>query len=328
MLLEELRREKDRIRRERERLRLQQQAQAQQELEERRRLEAELEEQRKEQEEQQQRQRERERDEQHRRKQQQEKEEMERGRPQQESVPAAVPPPPPPPPPPPAAPSGPSGLQDPLSIIEERIFRMHDLSARGDLTALQLHLAQHPEDYIAPDPRHSHCGLLHSAARGWQVEVLRHLSPTAMDVVSLLDAQGNNLIHHAAMGDSADGPGDQVATLRFLLGVLEESEDCSGSATSSSSSSSWSSKKAGRKSTRSSHVSFRFTSSAPSALISHAAYLSRSKETYQSMERAAQDMMSKTVKRSSLHGTSLNSNTLPSLAAVKGVLKAGWLNKR
>jgi hypothetical protein len=122
--------------------------------------------------------------------------------------------------------------------------------------------------------------------------------------------------------------GDQVATLRFLLGVLEESEDSNASAASSSASSSWSSKKTGRKSTRSSHVSFRFTSSAPSALISHAAFLSRSKETYQSMEKAAQEMMTKTVKRSSLHGTSLNSNTLPSLAQVKGVLKAGWLNKR
>jgi hypothetical protein len=205
---------------------------------------------------------------------------------------------------------------------------MHDLSVGGDLTALQLHLAQHPEDYIATDPRHSHCGLLHSAARGWQVEVLRHLSPTAMDVVSLLDAEGNNLIHHAAMGGGVDGHGDQVATLRFLLGVLEESEDSNASAASSSASSSWSSKKTGRKSTRSSHVSFRFTSSAPSALISHAAFLSRSKETYQSMEKAAQEMMTKTVKRSSLHGTSLNSNTLPSLAQVKGVLKAGWLNKR
>ena len=338
LLLEELRREKERVRREMETLRLQQeaQAQAQHELEQQRKREAELEQ---EQQKQEQREREREREELQR-----QKEREEKPQPQQRQVAppsTALPPPPPPPPPPlpaaipvPAAIPAPAAVQperrDPMSVFEERIFRMHDLASSGDLTSLQAHLEQHPEDYIATDPRHCHCGLLHSSARGWQVEVLCHLNPTALDIVSLLDAEGNNLINHAAMGD-VDGPGrrgdhsDQVATLRFLLAVLEESEEGSGS----SSAPSWSAKKAAsRKSTSSSHVSFRFFSSAPSALISHATYLSRSRETYEMMEAAAQDMMSKTVKRSSLHGTSLNSNTLPSLAQVKGVLKAGWLNKR
>lgn len=257
------------------------------------------------------------------------------------SLPIPAPPDSAPPPPPPLPPAPPSRQQVSFSDIQndtsergtltskakdppfiDRVSRMHDLCTSGDLTSLQAHLTEHPEDYIATDPRHKHCGILHSAAKGSQLHVLRYLNPTAMDIVALLDSEGNNLLHYAALSQ-VNSSSDQLGTFRFLIEILEGEAISSFDPHSKRRTSTVGG--TGGSSNGSRVVSFKFTNT-PSALISHTNYLRKTREAYEQMETAAQQMMLKTAKRSSLYNTTLNSNS--QVTTVSGVIKSGWLSKR
>jgi len=195
-----------------------------------------------------------------------------------------------------------------ISLFEDRIMQLHDHCISGDLKALQEHLKAHPGDYIATNSHSNHCTLLHSAALGGHAAIIEFLSPALVDIIAVLDNHGNNMLHYAA--SSMNTAANKIAVLRQLLSILENLN---------------SSDTASVTSRASSRISFRFSSS-PSSLISCAAFLERVKAVEEALDAAAQNMMLKTVKRSSLYNTSLNANSTPSL--VNGVLKAGWLSKR